>query len=51
MHSSYSINEMCDPPLADDDGDENESNVNDDPELSLQDDGKEVTDYTMNFLS
>ena len=41
---------MCDPPLADDDGDENESNVNDDPELSLQDDGKEVTDYTMNFL-
>lgn len=33
---------MCDPPLADDDSDDNEANVNDEPELSLQDEGKEV---------
>ena len=34
---------MCDPPVADDDSDENESNVNDEQELSLQEDGMEVT--------
>jgi len=33
---------MCDPPLVDDDSDGNEASVNDEPELSLQEDGKEV---------
>ena len=46
----YSINEMCDPPVSDDDEVDDELNVNDDAELSLQDEGKEVITYASDHI-
>lgn len=41
---------MCDPPVSDDDEVDDELNVNDDAELSLQDEGKEVITYASDHI-